>query len=84
MIVVAHEVDEVEGLGHHGDVVRVVDGPVSGGNGGRDHQIVFLEFRSHLEQQGRVVFAVFRESGTVISATCLKFFYCLFLFPIIP
>ena len=70
MIIVAHEVDEVEGLGHDGDIVGIVDRSVSGGNGCRDHQVVFVEFRSHLEQERGVILAVFGKSGTVFSATC--------------
>ncbi len=69
MVIVAHQVDEVERVGHGGHVVGVVDGLVAGRNGSRDHEVMLVELASHLAEESGVVFLVFWKSGTVFSTT---------------
>ena len=68
MIIVAHEVDEVECFGHGGHVVGLVDGLVPGRDGSRQEKSVKVEFGSHLAQKLGVVLLVFGEAGTVFAA----------------
>ena len=69
MIIVAHQIDEVQRLCHSGHVVGVVDGLVAGRDGGRDQEVVFIKLASHLAEEGGVVFFVLREPRTVFPTT---------------
>ena len=69
MIIVTHQVDEVERLCHGGHVVGVVNGLVAGRDGGRDQEVVFVELASHLAEESGVVFLVLREARTVFPTT---------------
>ena len=68
MIVVAHEVDEIQSLGHGRNVVAVVDGGVAGRDGRSDHQVVLVKLASHLSQELGMVLLVLWKSRTVCSA----------------
>jgi len=69
VVIVAHQVDEVQSLSHGGHVVGVVDGLVAGRDGGRDQEVVFVELDAHLPEKGSVVLLVFREPRTVFPTT---------------
>ena len=58
MIVVAHEVDEIQSLCHGSNVVAVVDGGVAGRDGRSDHQVVLVKLASHLSQELSMVLLV--------------------------
>ena len=55
MEVVGHEVDEVQVLGHIGDIVGQTSGFLSGTDSGTEDQTVFVEFLPQFLQQSNVV-----------------------------
>ena len=69
MIVVGHEVDEVQSLCHRRHVVGLIDGLEPSRDGGSQQEAVLVELGSHLPQELGMVLLVFGKSGTVISTT---------------
>ena len=69
MVVVTHEVDEVQGLGHGGDVVRLIDGLEACGNGGRQEEVVLVKSCPHFAQKLGVILFVLGKAWAVLSTT---------------
>ena len=65
MIVVGHEVDEVQSLCHRRHVVGLIDGLEPSRDGGSQQEAVLVELGWELG----MVLLVFGKSGTVISTT---------------
>jgi len=69
VVIVTHEVNEVQGLGHGRNVVSLIDGLEPCRNGGRQEEVVLVKGCSHFAQKLGVVLFVFGKAWTILSTT---------------